>query len=124
MFVSYPESKWQHSPPILVLMEVSLKNLYFHFIRTRDKNKEKELYPLVHPAKCPQQTELGQAEVRTLELNPGLPCEWQGYKYVSHHLLPLKAALNGKVDGKQRLYSKPAWNQGNQWWKADPSAAS
>lgn len=40
----------------------------------------------------------GQGEVRSLEVNPGLPRGWQGPKYLSHQLLPLLEPISKKPE--------------------------
>lgn len=37
---------------------------------------------------------LRQAKVESKRLNPGLPCMWQGSKYLNSHLVPARCLLN------------------------------
>lgn len=46
--------------------------------------------------KCLQQTSLGQDQVRSWELNLGLPGGWHGPMYCSHHLLSPKGCISRK----------------------------
>lgn len=57
--------------------------------------------------KGPQRLELGQAEARSLELNPGLLRGWQGPGYLSQRLLPLRVHTGREVDWKRSRVSHP-----------------
>lgn len=49
------------------------------------------------------------------EFSPGLPCTWQGTKYLSHHLLPPRVIVSRKLDGKRRqdaVPGTPSWDMG------------
>lgn len=52
------------------------------------KERERVCHCLVHFSKCLQQPRLDRVEVRSLELNPGLPHGWRESKYLSYHCGP------------------------------------
>lgn len=60
----------------------------------RQRNRDRET-SAIHwfISQKPTTGELGQVEVRSLELIPGLPCRWQGRSYLSHHFLLHRVAL-------------------------------
>lgn len=43
--------------------------------------------------KCPQQPGLASMKPEVREFNPSFPCEWQGLKFLSQHMLPPKVYI-------------------------------
>lgn len=71
---------------------------YFYSLFEKKKEMEGDLPSTAPLPRCLQQPRLSQAKVRNLELNPGLPHGWEGLMYLSHHFLPPRVCMSGKLD--------------------------
>lgn len=69
------------------------KSLFFFNLRDGDTSPICWLTP-----KMPETIHLGQAEVKSQELSPDLPCEGQGANYLSHYLLPPTVHISRKQE--------------------------
>lgn len=67
-----------------------------------------EFYPWTHSPNAQNDWWVGQAESRSLKLNPGLPDGWQGPQNYYHHLLPPIGFMTWMLIG----------HKGSTWTKA------
>lgn len=60
-------------------------------------------------SKCLQHLVTSQPETRSseLNLNPGLSLEWQGPKFLDHHVLPSSVHISRKLKSGVKLRLKP-----------------
>nr|XP_051675607.1 uncharacterized protein LOC127483186 isoform X1 [Oryctolagus cuniculus] len=97
-----PDSSQKYSSQGAVLLEMLiLEDNYWKYVGKREASS---ICSLIKHSGWPG---LGQAEARSLELHPGLPCGWQGHSYLNHHLLPPRACISRKLESIADLGLEP-----------------